>query len=92
MMEAELRETPMRTGVTYPGVIPGWVSRMEERETAQEAQIPWMTWKTLPRSEKVEALAWRRARLLADLHGSSRIREQREERATLAALARKGHK
>ena len=76
------------TGIAYEPVAPGFVTEMEQRDTAVEMAIPWGKWEAMPREEKVRTIAYRRTKRLVSLHQQAAVEREQKERDALSRAKR----
>lgn len=77
-------------GITYRRIFPGLVPPIEEREAARFNGYTWNDWQRLPRYDRVEGVAYFRARRLIEQHQSdAQELESERQRKMAEAKARR---
>ena len=75
-----LRHT-ISTGISWDSIALGLVAPLEEREAARFAGYTWSVWETLPREERIEAVAHYRVVRLIEMHQADAVQREQERQA-----------
>ena len=89
LTEVKLPKGTVQTGVEYEPIAPGLVTKMEERDTAAGARIPWTQWEQMERHQRVEEIAFRRTRQMVELHQNAAVERESEIRRDLARASQR---
>jgi hypothetical protein len=83
LLDAPLMAGGAASGIVRETEIPGMVSEFDERAAAGASAIPWTTWETMDRGDRIMAVAFSRMQQLVEIHrDDAAAREMKRKNAS----------